>query len=133
MRNIFHVKGLPAPKGSFVPTKNGKYGVRHASKYLKAWTDAVVFEARKHTKIEAADGYDVVLHFYFERPKKPSKSYPSKVDLDKLVRSTLDALVTAGLISDDRHVAELYATKNFSGDLKLYPQGCEIVISEAAC
>lgn len=37
----------------------------------------------------------------------------SKPDLDKLLRSTLDALTAAGVYADDRRVAQLYAIKTY--------------------
>lgn len=45
------------------------------------------------------------------RPKKPSHEYPTRGDLDKLVRAVLDGLTRGGTIVDDRHVTELSATK----------------------
>ena len=67
------------------------------------------------------------MSFYFPRPaahygasgavKDNAPRYPSRRsvgDLDKLVRSTLDALVQASVIADDSLVVDLTARKRYA-------------------
>ena len=54
-------------------------------------------------------------------------------DVDKLVRSTMDALTKAGLYDDDRRVARLTASKTYAGGLaSLAEPGCLIVAQRLA-
>jgi Holliday junction resolvase RusA-like endonuclease len=41
-------------------------------------------------------------------------AYPRRPDLDKLIRSTIDALVLGALIQDDAQVIEIRARKVYS-------------------
>ena len=49
-------------------------------------------------------------------PKRRTTLPDRRPDLDKLCRSTLDALVTAGTISDDARVIGIVARKVFPGE-----------------
>lgn len=57
---------------------------------------------------------DVTLVFEHERPAKPTRPYPSRSDIDKACRAALDALVSSGVLSDDRHVVRLAASKRYA-------------------
>src|SRR3954470_11448113 len=100
----FRVIGLPAPQGSkkLMPT-----GVLvESSKKVKPWREAVIAVAR---------GYEVVLDgpvwasldFVLPRPTDARKGqyWQWRVpDLDKLCRSTFDALQLAGLLTADSRI-----------------------------
>lgn len=61
----------------------------------------------------------VVIDFYLPRPASAPKhrTLPDRrPDLDKLIRSTLDALTTAGAIEDDARVVEVIARKHYALD-----------------
>ena len=107
----FVVPGVPAPKGSRISgrRKDGSIFTRPASKGEHAWVDAVAKVAEKRPKLKPP--YSVELHFSMPRPKKPSHDYPTRGDLDKLVRAVLDGLTRGGTIVDDRHVVGLRAAK----------------------
>lgn len=116
----FEVIGLPAPQGSKRHVGNGI--MRESSKNLAPWRDAVAHAARDIAgdSLPLAGPLRLVVHFRFPMPKSrraavraagwaPKTSAP---DLDKLVRSTGDALKAGGLIGDDALFAEITATKS---------------------
>ena len=137
----FDVLGEPAPGGSFraIPIAGVARLIVGSSdvgkKKLERWR-AVVTEAAGAAKFrEGVETYDGVLSvgltFYLPRPK----SYPrwrtwssTKPDLDKLCRSTLDAMTDAGLIADDARVARLSAEKLFAEGHRDHPPGVTITI-----
>lgn len=123
----FHVRGTPAPQGShraFV--RGGRAIVTDDSPATRPWrTDvrSAAFEAWPGPPTDRP--VVVVLVFRFDRPKGHSgargllPSAPSekvtKPDLDKLVRSTLDALT--GLVwRDDSQVVGIDASKCWATD-----------------
>ena len=109
------VHGSPAPMGSRIAgvRKDGTRFTRPASKRGVAWKETVAETA-------AAEGasmdppYSIECFFLEERPAKPSYAWPVKGDIDKLVRGTLDGLKIGGVITDDRHVVSLTATRNWT-------------------
>jgi Holliday junction resolvase RusA-like endonuclease len=112
----FFVPGIPAPQGSkraFVvkgrPVLTESAGEKH-----KAWRLSVLYAARETGVALRAPVY-VRLRFVLPRPASVKKRpWPSvRPDLDKLIRSTLDGLVDAGLIDDDAHVCTLTASKQY--------------------
>jgi Holliday junction resolvase RusA-like endonuclease len=107
----FVVSGVPAPKGSRISgrRKDGSIFTRPASKGEHIWVEAVAEVAKGQPKLPPP--YSVELHFSMPRPKKPSHEYPTRGDLDKLVRAVLDGLTRGGVIVDDRHVTDLSAAK----------------------
>lgn len=127
------VAGTPAPQGSkrgFVV--KGRVVMAESSAKVKPWRQDVVAAA----KIEAAEqGWEtppgplrVDITFYLPRPRyhyrtgtrsnelKPNAPVfvDKKPDLDKLVRSTGDALTTAGVIRDDAQIACGYVEKRYA-------------------
>lgn len=130
----FDVIGQPAPQGS---KQHVGHGVMvESSKKVKPWRQDVAAAA-----VEAAAGSPisdawtpptgsaiVTLTFYLPRPKghygtgrnaatlRPSApAYPAvKPDVDKLQRSTLDALTTAGVLRDDAQVIDIRAVKRYA-------------------
>jgi len=109
------VFGTPAPQGSkkFVGTTNYGRGILvESSKKAKPWRQdvkAAAIEARAGAA--ALDG-PLVCSMVFTMPKPASapkrrRTWPDrKPDVSKLVRSTEDALVEAGVIADDARIVE---------------------------
>lgn len=126
----FRVVGTPAPQGSKRHVGNGV--MIESSKKVRPW--------RQDVRAAAADAIDshaweapagavlVSITFYLQRPKghygsgrnagtvRPTapRSPAVKPDVDKLVRSTLDALTEAGVLRDDAQVVELAARKRYA-------------------
>lgn len=113
------VYGRLAGKGSRTigKAKNGRSYTRPASKYEKPWVTTVADQALWRT-MQPGDfptaPYRVELTFYFAPPKKSAHKWPSKIDLDKLCRATIDGLVAGKLLTDDRHVVALSAEKRYA-------------------
>lgn len=126
----FTVEGDPAPKGSRTMgrTKSGVTFNRPSSARQKPWESAVATAA---VKAMAERGpleppYDVTLHVRRRKPKRPSWPWPSREDLDKVVRCTIDGLVKGELLVDDRHVIRLTATEDWVGPEE--EQGCGVQV-----
>jgi crossover junction endodeoxyribonuclease RusA len=113
----YDVIGEPAPQGSKSPKgrlPNGRAIMVESCKKVKPWREAVIWAVREGPRVTLDGAIGVSLTFYFRRPKSAPKSRTlpdRKPDLDKLVRSTLDALVMGGAIEDDARVAYLQARK----------------------
>jgi hypothetical protein len=146
------VFGTPAPQGSkrgFV--RNGQVRLVESSPDVKPWREAVkqaaldkLFERGTNyvdpddgqTKIRPAPAMDGPLGIEVvftvrktaDRPKT-KRSWPDrKPDIDKLLRSTFDALSDAGAWRDDARVVEVHAFKVFPGEhaLALHTPGAWI-------
>lgn len=121
----FRVVGDPAAQGSkmaFVNPHTGRAAMRDMGGVrLKAWRNAVADAAR-----DAADGHTpldgalwMVVTFRFAMPASRGRAArlagiahkSTAPDLDKLIRSTGDALKTSGLIRDDARFARIHADK----------------------
>ena len=124
------VYGIPGPQGSKNfkgrSKKTGKGILVESSKKVKPWREAVEASA-VNTIIGASidiplplDG-PLVARMVFTLPKpvnapKRRKTWPDRMpDLDKLARSTGDALTSSGLIADDARIVE------YSRLAKVYP------------
>lgn len=102
-------------------------------KNLTAWREAIVTAAQLAGLHETIEGpVRVQIVFALPRPK----SYPGwrwlpwvKPDVDKLCRSTLDALTTAKVFKDDAQVVELAVRKVYALDR---PAGATIKIEPLA-
>jgi crossover junction endodeoxyribonuclease RusA len=108
------VIGEPAPQGS--KRHVGKGIMIESSQKVKPWREAVVWASREAgARVEGPVEMRIV--FTVRKPKgapKNKRTWPDrKPDLDKLQRSTLDALVTAGAIEDDARVIRINAAKVF--------------------
>jgi crossover junction endodeoxyribonuclease RusA len=134
---IFTVLGLtPAPQGS--KRHVGKGRMIESSAKVKPWREAVRSEALATGLAISAEPIYLHLLFRFRRPQghrnakgelkaSAPKTVVTRPDLDKLCRSTLDAL-TGTLFHDDAQVAFLVASKEYclTGEL----EGCQIEIRE---
>lgn len=137
------VIGTPAPQGSKKPRpiyrgskKNGtreftgKVTLEEMSPNLAAWREAVQRDAQaaveRYNRIQEMypvpapfqaliEPAQVWINFLITRPKSAKRPFPSVTpDLDKLVRSTLDGLTIAGILSDDKIVCGLLACKHYA-------------------
>lgn len=116
MSITFHVEGTPAPQGSKVRTR---FGMRESSKRVKPWRDLVHAAAIRAGDDASLLGpltppYRVEMWFFISKPRTTRAKHPVAPtigDLDKLTRAVGDALTSAGLIEDDRHIIKLVAEK----------------------
>jgi crossover junction endodeoxyribonuclease RusA len=118
----FFVPGDPAPQGSKRAFRNqhtGRIQLTESSKKVGPWRERIAIAA--HNAMCSGAVFDgavsVCLNFVLPRPKSaPKRSTPPAVkrpDLDKLIRSCLDA-ITGVVISDDSRVISLSAYKRIA-------------------
>jgi crossover junction endodeoxyribonuclease RusA len=126
----FEVRDIPAPQGS---KRHVGHGILvESSAKVKPWREAVRAEcvaAMKSTGITGWGGaIEVGLLFLMPRPKSHYRTgkragqlrddAPAHVskrpDIDKLIRSTLDALTATGIYADDGQVAHLIARQMYA-------------------
>ena len=114
--DYFRVYGVPAPQGS--KKHVGRGILVESSKAVKPWREAVKWAHVAAGRKNFADN-PVALEviFYFLKPKSTKRTFPSvKPDLDKLMRSTMDALTDSGAWRDDSQVVRFSATKLYTAD-----------------
>ena len=121
----FEIPGRPAPKGSRVSgvTKSGVRFNRESNPRVGEWMKLAVEHLDREALLQCwhtvPKDIPLVLEVVFtiERPKNPSRTYPSSGDTDKFVRAVGDALQhrTAQLpvITDDAQIVEIRATKTY--------------------
>jgi Holliday junction resolvase RusA-like endonuclease len=111
------VYGTPAPQGS--KRHVGKGIMVESSEKVKPWREAVKYAAIGNME-PFIGAVRVSIVFTIQKPKSAPKkwrTYPDrKPDIDKLVRSTFDALTDVGVFEDDARVVELTASKVFPGE-----------------
>lgn len=113
--------GMPGPQGSKRHVGNGR--MIESSKKVAPWRQDVVAAARAVIGISGKpiDG-PIRCTMVFTLPKpvsapKKRRTLPDKKpDLSKLIRSTEDALTTAGAWQDDARVVEIHASKRYPGE-----------------
>lgn len=126
----FIVRGLPAPQGSKRHVGNGV--LIESSSKVKPWRADV--KAAAETALEAFPGWrpldtpvQVTIGFWLPRPKsqpRTRRTLPgTRPDLDKLTRSTLDALDMAGVYTDDSRVTDLIVRKRYVNPENLFEAG----------
>ncbi len=122
-RISFTVYGKPVPQGSskaFYVKSLGRSVITTDNKKLKPWRQQVTDTAMavQAEAIPDRRPVSIGLRFYFARPKSAKKRVGMivKPDIDKLVRSILDAL-TGVLFQDDSQVVSVVAEK-FYGDVE---------------
>lgn len=125
----------PAPQGSKRHVGNGR--LIEQSKRVAPWRDAVDRAARaamvaRHAMqyggspagpVQPLDGpLSIEIVFTVRKPASAPKSrttWPTtrdSGDIDKLLRSTFDALTTAGAIADDSRIVKVTTRKAFPGE-----------------
>ncbi len=121
------VYGSPAPQGSKsfkVLAKSGRAILAESSKKVRPWRQDVKLAAqqlRAQLGLQMLDEPLAVrmtftLHKPLSAPKRRTV-FPCKLpDLSKLVRSTEDALIDAGIWRDDARVVECSAAKRYPGE-----------------
>jgi Holliday junction resolvase RusA-like endonuclease len=111
------VIGMPGPQGSKRHVGGGR--MIESSKKVKPWREAVVWAAREQG-LHISGAIAAEMTFTLPKPKiapKKRRTLPDrKPDIDKLVRSTCDALKTAGMYEDDARIVDLKAWKVFPGE-----------------
>jgi len=134
---IFDVTGIPGAQGSkaFKGVRNGRAVMVESSAKVRPWRQDVVAAALEELgRVLGRPAFmgpvGVDLTFRFTRPKShygtgrnagvlkdSAPKFPTSRalgDADKLARSTLDALVTAGVLADDSLVVDLNVRKRYS-------------------
>lgn len=141
----FNVTGLPAPQGSkrgFYNKNLGRVQMVESSNKVAPWRQDVV-AAALHAIAEQgwtppAKAAEVDVTFYLPRIKAHFRTgnrshelrpdapelVDKKPDLDKLARSTLDALTSSGVLRDDAQVARLCVEKRYASG----PTGAQITV-----
>lgn len=121
----FTVRGLPAPQGSKEVKRyvQGRAILGESSSKVRPWRQDVVAAAveaiRRSPGFRPIDGpVFLTVEFYVPRPKghpKSRRTVPTTTpDLDKLLRSTDDALTTAGVVTDDSVVVDIWARDRYT-------------------
>lgn len=109
------VYGNPAPQGSkkFVGMNKAGHGIMvESSKKVKPWREDVKAAALAARNGAAPIDAPIIIRMVFTLPKPSSapkrrRTYPCrKPDVSKLARSTEDALVDAGVMTDDSRIVE---------------------------
>ncbi|MFK0172667.1 RusA family crossover junction endodeoxyribonuclease [Streptomyces sp. NPDC090306] len=127
---LLTVHGMPGPQGSKNRGANG--ALYESSGRVKPWREAVkqvALDVLHHDDAWAPLNEAVALDVTFTLPRpqshfgtgrnagalKPSApAYPTGTpDLDKLLRSTQDALKDAGVLADDSRVVDVHARKRY--------------------
>ena len=89
--------------------------VHHNAPALKAWRTEIAAHAQKAMQrynYPADYPFKVMLRFELQKPQRPTRDFPIRPDLDKLVRAVLDAL-TGVVWVDDSQVTQIVASKVF--------------------
>lgn len=116
---VIDVLGVPAPQGS--KRHVGRGILVESSRKVGPWRDSVALAAHAamlECGFAALSGplrLEIVFRMYRPRSAPKSRLRPfQRPDLSKLVRSTEDALTTAGVWGDDAQVVDLVASKVFA-------------------
>ena len=123
----FYVLGVPAPQGSKTAVVRGNKailldGASAAARSKHAhWRQAVAEAAREAINGAAPIATPVAVTVIFRFPMPASRTKkdralgwlwkPTTPDLDKVLRSTFDGLTDGGIITDDRIIVSVVATK----------------------
>lgn len=132
MSITFFVPGYPKPQGSkrgIIHRSTGKVVMVESCDQVKNWRSVVALHAAQHRPEKLMNGVITIrLTFWLPRPRshygtgknahllKPNApQYPighKSGDVDKLIRSILDA-ITGVIIADDSHVVRVMAMKMY--------------------
>lgn len=135
------VHGSPAPQGSKRAIVRGGRATLIESSHdrVKSWRQAVIDAALAEDCPQLTGPAEVTVTFRLKRPKghyrtgrnahllrDSAPAYPAGMpDLDKLLRSTMDALTAAGVWADDAQVVMLTAAKTYG------QPGADIAVKDA--
>ena len=87
--------------------------VHNKSAELMAWRTLIAMEARKAGCQPIEGAIEIKLDFIYQRPKTVKRDLPTVApDLDKQIRSVLDALTGVAYV-DDGQVVGIVATKRY--------------------
>lgn len=143
MREVY---GIPGAQGS---KRHVGAGVMvESSKRVKPWRDDVRAEFLDSRVARNADPLTgpvvAVVKFWFNRPKAHYRAngelrdnapaYPTGRhlgDIDKLQRSTFDAIVSSGVIRDDSQFVRVLAEKAWTDQRPIHKPGATITIYDA--
>lgn len=143
MQLSFNVYGIPAAQGSKRHVGNGV--MVESSKKVKPWRQdvkAAALEAHQNHPDVPIFSDAVIVHatFHFSRPKShyrtgknadvlrdsaPQCFVAKKPDIEKVLRSTFDAITEAGVWRDDSLVVKVVSAKFYADDR---PPGAEVRI-----
>lgn len=105
------MEGRPVPQGSMRAFNN--HIVHNKSAELMAWRSLIAMEARKAGCQPIEGAIEIKLNFFYLRPKSVKRPLPIVApDLDKQIRSVLDALTGVAYL-DDGQVVGIQATKRY--------------------
>lgn len=114
------VIGTPAPQGSKRAVARGV--LVESSTKVRPWRDAVAYAVHQRMRATGHIGWQigpvtVAITFWLHRPVSLPKTkvcWPwHRPDLDKLLRSTFDALSESGVWRDDAQVVTCHARKRY--------------------
>ena len=113
---VLTIPGTPVPKGSLVCTRGPRHALREDNAKTKPWRERVTAAARQiQQRPDQNQPLDVEITFTFDRPKSTKRELPAvKPDVDKLVRTILDALEDAEVLVNDSQVVDLAARKRYA-------------------
>jgi crossover junction endodeoxyribonuclease RusA len=137
------VHGTPKPQGSkkFVGVaKSGRGILVESCKEVRNWREAVKWAAidcmdrskREYGGFGQEEAFagpvTVEIDFYFVHPKSGKRrgTHSVKPDIDKLLRSTFDALKDAGVFEDDSRICDVTARKHYATQFSPVPAGAVI-------
>jgi crossover junction endodeoxyribonuclease RusA len=116
--HLYRVVGTPAPQGSKNIGARGQ--LYEASKAVAPWRHAVAIQVAAQMNRAGWAPVQIAAHvtitFLLHRPSSAAKRlHPhTRPDLDKLIRSTMDALVDAGALRDDAVAVDIHARKRYA-------------------
>jgi crossover junction endodeoxyribonuclease RusA len=125
----FTVVGIPAPQGS--KRHVGKGIMVESSAKVRPWREAVKWAFLEAGGAKMEGPLTLYITFTLPRPKSLKKGvrWPARrPDLDKLLRSTMDALTEACAWGDDNQVVRISTCKEYA-DSSERP-GAEIIIMQ---
>jgi Holliday junction resolvase RusA-like endonuclease len=134
---VIEVIGTPAPQGSksYKGHRGGKPILAESSTAVAPWREDVAraaIAAAEHAAWTVPAGpVAVAVEFFLIRPKSvPRKRIrpTTRPDLDKCIRSTLDALTTAAVIADDARIVRIVAEKHYAAEGT--PTGAHITVTD---
>ena len=113
---VLTIAGTPAPKGSLRCARNPNHSLYEDNPATKPWRAKIADAARRvEQRPDKNQPLDVEITFTFDRPSSSKRELPAvKPDVDKLVRTVLDALEDAGVLTNDSQVVDLTARKRYA-------------------